>query len=80
VSDEEPERDVGGQILSAHLGASANCSSIGSYVDYLFLSASASGALLAALSVALARPVPPGDPAPPVAPEARSSGDEPDDG
>ncbi|UJR82441.1 hypothetical protein [Sandaracinus amylolyticus] len=48
--------DGEGEVLSVHLGTSANCSSIGSYVDYLFLSATASGAILAAVAVALARP------------------------
>jgi len=43
-----------GELLSAHLGRSANCSSIGSYVDFLFLSATVSGSVMAALAVALA--------------------------
>lgn len=57
--DENEERDATpeteGEILSVHFGRSANCSSIGSYIDYLFLSATASGALLAGLAVALSQ-------------------------
>jgi hypothetical protein len=44
-----------GEVFSVHLGASANCSSIGSYVDFLFVSAAVSGALLAAVGATLVR-------------------------
>jgi hypothetical protein len=49
---EEPEE---GRILSVHLGPSANCSSIGSHIDFLFISATVSGAMLSALAVAMTR-------------------------
>ncbi len=39
-------RDETDGILQVHLGRSANCSSIGSVVDYLFLSGLASASLL----------------------------------
>lgn len=41
-------------MLQVHLGRSANCSSVGSVVDFLFLSAVAGSAVLAAVTVALA--------------------------
>lgn len=48
----DPEADRG-EILSVHLGPSANCSSIGSFVDFLFVSSIAGGALIAALAATL---------------------------
>ncbi len=46
---EEPE----GRVLSVHFGRSANCSSIGSVVDFLFLSGTVGAALLSALVILL---------------------------
>lgn len=43
-----------GRVLQVHVGRSANCSSVGSVVDFLFLSAVAGSAVLAAVGVALA--------------------------
>lgn len=40
-------------VLTVRLGPGANCSSIGSVVDILFVSATVGGALLAALSAAV---------------------------
>lgn len=40
-------------VLSVHFGRSANCSSIGSIVDFLFLSAAGGAAVLSALALAL---------------------------
>lgn len=47
------DADEGGAILSVHLGPSANCSSIGSFVDFLFMSSIAGGAIAAALAALL---------------------------
>lgn len=61
-SREPAEHDARGEILSLHLGPSANCSSIGSFVDFLFLSSVAGGALIAALAATMeARRAAPGD-------------------
>ena len=43
-----------GRVLSVHVGESANCSSVGSVVDVLFVSAVAATAILAATVVLLA--------------------------
>lgn len=55
--------DVGAHILAVRRGPGANCSSIGSAVEMLFLSATAGAAILAAVSAALApsEPKPEGD-------------------
>ena len=42
-----------GRVLSVHLGESANCSSVGSVIDILFVSTVAASALLAAVVVLL---------------------------
>ena len=42
-----------GRVLSLHLGRSANCSSIGSFVDLLFVSSVAGAAILAAVAATL---------------------------
>lgn len=68
-------------VLAVRLGPGANCSSIGSVVDILFVSATVGGALLAAVA-AIAKPsqqaqssanAEPADPAP-------ASREEPNDG
>ncbi len=51
----EREDEERGKILSVHLGESANCSSVGSVVDILFVSAVAGSALVAAVMVLLDR-------------------------
>ncbi len=43
-----------GRVLSVHFGRSANCSSVGSVVDVLFLSSTAGAAILAGLALHLA--------------------------
>ena len=52
-----PEADDGagerGRVLSVHLGQSANCSSVGSVIDVLFVSTVAASAILAAVVVLL---------------------------
>jgi hypothetical protein len=40
-------------ILSVHLGHSANCSSVGSVVDFLFLSSAAAATILTAIQLRL---------------------------
>ena len=45
-----PDGDAG-RVLAVHFGRSANCSSIGSFVDYLFLSAVLGAAVLTAVAV-----------------------------
>jgi hypothetical protein len=52
VSEAPPEEP--GAVLSVHFGRSANCSSIGSIVDFLFLSTVAASAVVAATAVLLA--------------------------
>jgi len=42
-------------VLAVHLGRSANCSSIGSIVDFLFVSSVTGAALLSAVAVLLPR-------------------------
>jgi len=58
VSDagEVSEGDGEGEILAVHFGHSANCSSVGSVVDVLFVSSVVGTAVLAALAVMLRRP------------------------
>ncbi|MCA9601470.1 MAG: hypothetical protein R3A78_09825 [Polyangiales bacterium] len=50
ASPEEPERGEG-RILWVHPGHSANCSSVGSVVDYVLFAGTAGAALLAGLAV-----------------------------
>ncbi|NOY93645.1 MAG: hypothetical protein GXP55_20865 [Deltaproteobacteria bacterium] len=45
--------DMDSHILAVHLGHAANCSSVGSVVDFLFVSAVAGAALLAAVVATL---------------------------
>lgn len=52
-SPSEPDVRPDGRVLSVHLGHSANCSSIGSVVDFLFLSSLAGGALLSVAAILL---------------------------
>ena len=47
--------DLESHILAVHLGHAANCSSLGSVVDFLFVSAVAGAALLAAVVAALGK-------------------------
>jgi hypothetical protein len=42
-----------GEVLAAHLGRSANCSSVGSVVDVLFVSSVVGSAILLSLGVLL---------------------------
>ena len=56
----DPEKDLDeeapeGRVLSVHMGPSANCSSIGSFVDFLFVSSVVGGAVLSAVAVMLQR-------------------------
>ena len=51
MKDHEEE----GQVLSVHLGRSANCSSVGSVVDVLFVSSVVGTALLGAVAVLMSR-------------------------
>lgn len=44
-----------GRVLSVHFGRSANCSSVGSVVDVLFVSSTVGMAILAGAAVLLAR-------------------------
>lgn len=52
ATDDEapPLPEEAARVLSVHLGPSANCSSIGSFVDFLFVSSIAGGALVAVLA------------------------------
>jgi hypothetical protein len=49
--DDEDE----GRVLSVHFGRSANCSSVGSVVDVLFVSSVVGTALLGAVAVLMRR-------------------------
>ena len=51
MSEHEREREEAGEVLSVRLGRSANCSSVGSVVDVLFVSSVVGTALLGALAV-----------------------------
>lgn len=51
-SDQSAEADDE-RVLSVHFGRSANCSSIGSVIDVLFVSGVVGSAVLAALAVLL---------------------------
>lgn len=64
------------RVLSVHLGQSANCSSIGSVIDVLFVSGVAGTALLAAFAVLLRDKKKEGDEQKP-APEQPSTSDDP---
>jgi hypothetical protein len=44
-----------GRILSVHLGQSASCSSVGSVVDFLFVSSILGAAMLSAIVILLRR-------------------------
>ncbi|MGE0784220.1 MAG: hypothetical protein AB7S26_00930 [Sandaracinaceae bacterium] len=55
---EAPERepstdddDEPGRVLSVHVGHSANCSSVGSFVDFLFVSSVLGAAALGAYAI-----------------------------
>jgi hypothetical protein len=47
--------DIESHILAVHLGHAANCSSVGSVVDFLFVSAVAGAALMAAVAATLGK-------------------------
>ncbi len=68
--DREDDRDLSsaeeGRVLSVRFGRSANCSSVGSAIDVLFVSSVVGTALIGALAFLLRRP-------------ARDEGDEEDD-
>lgn len=51
--DPEAPDEGRGEILSVHFGPSANCSSIGSFVDFLFVSSIVGGAAIAMLAATL---------------------------
>jgi hypothetical protein len=53
VSDEAETRVRPEQVLAVRLGHGANCSSVGSIVDTLFLGAAVGGAVFAAVCAAL---------------------------
>lgn len=74
MTDATTER---GSILAVRRGPGANCSSIGSAVEMLFLSATAGVALLAAANAAL-RPSP-DEPAPSETPSEKPSAHPSDD-
>lgn len=52
--DERRENEAGG-VLSVHVGPSANCSSVGSFVDFLFVSSVVGAAALSAFAVLVRR-------------------------
>jgi hypothetical protein len=53
LAKDSPKRDMPEGILAVRAGRGANCSSIGSAVEMLFLSATVGAAILAAVSAAL---------------------------
>jgi hypothetical protein len=54
VRDEERERALREHVKALRLGHGANCSSIGSVIDTLFVGALVGGAIFAAVAAALA--------------------------
>jgi hypothetical protein len=50
VSDDDDAKEEG-RVLAVHIGHSANCSSIGSVIDLLFLSSTAAAALVSAITL-----------------------------
>lgn len=52
--DEESREDEG-RVLSIHVGHSANCSSVGSFVDFLFVSSVVGAAAVGAFAILLRR-------------------------
>lgn len=52
----EESREPEGEVLSIHFGRSANCSSVGSVVDVLFVSSTVGMAILASAAILLRRP------------------------
>lgn len=69
-----------GRVLSVHFGRSANCSSIGSIIDFLFLSTVAASAVVATTAVLLRDGAKEGDePAEDEPSAADGSGDEEDE-
>lgn len=62
-------------ILVVHQGPGANCSSIGSALDMLFVSAAAAGALFVAIAAAFGRRPPPDKPQQTLPPNARKTGE-----
>jgi hypothetical protein len=55
-SEHQRHAQDGSGILSVHFGHAANCSSIGSFVDFLFVSTAASAAALSAIAALLGGP------------------------
>lgn len=53
--EDAPPCTAEGRVLAVHLGHSANCSSVGSVVDALFVSGVIGSAVLAALAVLVRR-------------------------
>lgn len=88
MSDHEPELETErfaedeGRVLSVHVGPSANCSSIGSLVDFLFVSSIVGGAVLSSVAILLRHPVqrpqphPPPNPGPGAEEEAHAASDD----
>lgn len=48
---DEEETDAEGRVLSVHVGHSANCSSVGSFVDFLFVSSVVGAAAISAFAI-----------------------------
>lgn len=63
AEDSRADSVTDGEVLSVHFGRSANCSSIGSVVDFLFVSSVAGAAVLGAVGAALVRARAPEEPA-----------------
>lgn len=62
MSDVDDERGASehdeateGRVLAVHFGRSANCSSVGSLVDFLYVSSVVGAAVLSAVAVLVAR-------------------------
>lgn len=53
AEDVAPVDELESHILSVHVGHASNCSSVGSVIDFLFLSATAGAALMAAVAAGL---------------------------
>ena len=71
MNENERERELRDHVKVVREGHGANCSSIGSVIDTLFVAQVAAGALLAVVAASLAK-TPPAPPAPSAAAESET--------
>lgn len=76
MSEHEKEKDLRDHVKVVREGHGANCSSIGSVIDTLFVAQVAAGALLAVVAATLASTQAESETAPKPEPEAKPEADE----